>query len=93
MDNLKVLLKRVDFLSWVGGECQISKLSPRTAAYYALGKMLRTFHALSHLIRDNNPLLRVLLFYQRGTEAYIRLFAQSYTVSKWQMLLRTSFQM
>lgn len=57
MGNLKVLLKTVDFFFWVEGECQIRKSFATITAYYVLGKTLRTFYALSHLILDNNPMM------------------------------------
>lgn len=46
--------------SWVG-KYEIRKLLAKTTAFYMLGKMLRAFHTLSHLILDKNPMLRVLL--------------------------------
>lgn len=81
----------MDSFSWVG-KYQIRKLLARTTASYMLGKMLRASHALSHLILDKNPMLKVLLFLKMGSESYIGSFAQSYIVNKWEMPLYTTFQ-
>lgn len=57
----KFYSKQWILFSWVG-KYQIGKLLARTSASYMLGKMLGAFHALSHLIIDKNPMLKVPLF-------------------------------